>query len=78
MLDRLCQVLAPGALDRLRADGEIVVASARLQQHAQALGFARTVVAGSAQPRDLVAAASALAQARNGVAGQHDSVSMAP
>jgi uroporphyrinogen-III synthase len=78
MLQRLCAVLAPDRLDRLRADGQLVVASARLQVQARDLGFDRSTVAGSAQPRALVEAAIALARALDSAAGQLDSVSMAP
>lgn len=78
MLERLCQVLAPEPLARVRARARLVVASERLRELARTLGFAVARVAGSAQPQALVEAAIALARGSDAAAGRHDSVSMAP
>jgi uroporphyrinogen-III synthase len=77
-LDRLCQVLAPDQLDRLRGAGHLVLAGERLRAQASALGFACVSAAGSAQPKALIEAAIARAARLDDAAGRHDSVSMAP
>lgn len=56
-LDQILSVLPPAARRQLRR-ARVVAASERLAQRAHALGFAQVVIAASARPRDLLAAAA--------------------
>lgn len=63
LLARLSDVLPEALLRRLQANAPIVVASARLAERAEALGFDRCYVARSARPEHLVHAAITAADA---------------